>query len=53
MTLKVAIASFAHTHAASYASLLGAMPEVEVLSADPDGASAPDPGPREIGRAYV
>jgi len=46
MSLKVAIASFAHTHAASYASLLGAMPDVEVLSADPDGASAPDAGPR-------
>ncbi len=46
MTLKVAMASFAHTHAWSYASLLGAMPDVEVLSSDPDGASAPDPGPR-------
>jgi len=46
MTLKVAIASFAHTHAWSYASLLGAMPDVEVLSSDPDGASAPDAGPR-------
>jgi predicted dehydrogenase len=59
MTLKVAIASFAHTHAASYASLLGAMPDVEVLSADPDGASAPDPGPRgadfaaQLGIPYV
>lgn len=46
MSLKVAMASFAHTHASSYASLLGAMPDVEVLSADPDGASAPDAGPR-------
>ena len=46
MTLKVALASFAHTHAASYARLLGALPDVEVLSADPDGAAAPDAGPR-------
>ena len=46
MTLKVAIASFAHTHAESYAGLLGRMPEVSVLSADPSGASAPDAGPR-------
>lgn len=44
--LKVAIASFAHTHAASYARLLAGMPAVEVLAADPDGAAAPDPGPR-------
>lgn len=59
MTLKVAIASFAHTHAASYAWLLGQMPDVEVLSADPDGAAAPDAGPRgaefaaELGVPYV
>lgn len=46
MTLKVALASFAHVHAGSYAHLLAAMPDVEVLSADPDGASAPDDGPR-------
>ncbi len=46
MSLKVAIASFAHVHAASYAQLLGSMPDIEVLSADPDGASAPDAGPR-------
>jgi 1,5-anhydro-D-fructose reductase (1,5-anhydro-D-mannitol-forming) len=59
MSMKVAIASFAHTHAASYASLLGAMPDIEVLSADPDGAVAPDAGPRgaafaeQHGVAYV
>jgi len=59
MSLKVAIASFAHTHAAGYAMLLGAMPDVDVLSADPDGASAPDAGPRgaefaeQLGVAYV
>ncbi|TDO52607.1 putative dehydrogenase [Kribbella sp. VKM Ac-2527] len=46
MSLKVAIASFAHTHAASYVSLLASLPEVSVLAADPDGASAPDAGPR-------
>ncbi|MFI7064773.1 Gfo/Idh/MocA family protein [Kribbella sp. NPDC050124] len=57
--MKVAIASFAHTHASSYASLLGAMPDVDVLTADPDGASAPDAGPRgaefaaKHGVAYV
>lgn len=52
--MKVAIASFAHVHAASYLSLLAAMPEVEVLAADPDGAGAPDPGPRgaEFAAAY-
>ncbi|MGW5189888.1 Gfo/Idh/MocA family protein [Kribbella sp. NPDC004138] len=46
MTLKVAIASFAHVHAGSYAHLLASLPEIDVLSADPDGATAPDPGPR-------
>ncbi|MEV0286059.1 Gfo/Idh/MocA family oxidoreductase [Kribbella sp. NPDC050820] len=57
--MKVAIASFAHTHASSYASLLGAMPDVDVLTADPDGASAPDAGARgaefaeKHGVAYV
>jgi 1,5-anhydro-D-fructose reductase (1,5-anhydro-D-mannitol-forming) len=59
MSLKVAIASFAHTHAASYTQLLAAMPDVELLTADPDGASAPDPGPRgaefaaQFGAPYV
>ncbi|MFI5698003.1 Gfo/Idh/MocA family protein [Kribbella sp. NPDC051586] len=54
MTLKVALASFAHVHAGSYAHLLAAMPDVEVLSADPDGASAPDDGPRgaELAKAF-
>jgi predicted dehydrogenase len=46
MSLKVAIASFAHVHAGSYAHLLGSMPDIDVLSADPDGAAAPDAGPR-------
>lgn len=59
MTLKVAIASFAHMHAMSYAYLLNQLPDVEVLSADPDGASAPDSGPRgaefaaQLGVPYV
>jgi 1,5-anhydro-D-fructose reductase (1,5-anhydro-D-mannitol-forming) len=44
--LKVALASFAHTHAASYARLLSGMPDLEVLTADPDGTAAPDAGPR-------
>ncbi|QNE17701.1 Gfo/Idh/MocA family oxidoreductase [Kribbella qitaiheensis] len=57
--MKVAIASFAHTHASSYARLLGAMPDVEVLTADPDGAAAPDACPRgaefaaKLGVPYV
>ncbi|GAA2840874.1 Gfo/Idh/MocA family protein [Kribbella solani] len=46
MTLKVAIASFAHVHAGGYAHLLASMPEIELLAADPDGAAAPDAGPR-------
>ena len=44
--MKVAIASFAHTHASSYAGLLAGLPDVSVLTADPDGAAAPDSGPR-------
>jgi predicted dehydrogenase len=44
--MKVALASFAHPHAVAYARALSATPGVEVLSADPDGAAAPDPGPR-------
>lgn len=44
--LKVAIASFAHVHAAGYARALAAAPGVQVLAADPDGAAAPDAAPR-------
>jgi 1,5-anhydro-D-fructose reductase (1,5-anhydro-D-mannitol-forming) len=57
--MKVGLASFAHTHAGSYARILAALPGVEVLAADPDGPSAPDPGPRgtalaaELGVPYV
>lgn len=35
--LKVALMSCAHTHAVSYASLLGARAEVDLVVADPDG----------------
>lgn len=57
--LRVAIASFAHPHALSYVSLLAAMPDVDVLASDPDGASGPDREPRgaklaaELEVAYV
>ncbi|MBG6237753.1 putative dehydrogenase [Mycetocola sp. CAN_C7] len=40
--LKVAIASFAHTHAASYVSVLARVPDVDVRASDPHGADAPD-----------
>ncbi|SEB07663.1 Gfo/Idh/MocA family protein [Leifsonia sp. 21MFCrub1.1] len=46
--LKIAIASFAHVHAAGYAAELLRRPDVEVLASDPDGASAPDDAPRGI-----
>jgi 1,5-anhydro-D-fructose reductase (1,5-anhydro-D-mannitol-forming) len=58
-TVKVAIASFAHTHAAGYISALATMPDVEVLAADPDGADAPDSASRgaelasQLGVSYV
>ncbi|ALX66108.1 Gfo/Idh/MocA family protein [Microbacterium sp. XT11] len=57
--LRIAVLSFAHTHALSYVSALTAMPGVEVIAADPDGAAAPDDAPRgaalaaELGVAYV
>lgn len=41
--LKVAVLSFAHAHAESYASLLSRWPGVEVLVTDPDG-TGPDRG---------
>ncbi len=58
-TLKVAVLSFAHTHAISYVHALRAMPGVEVIATDPDGASAPDDAPRgaelaaQLGVGYV
>lgn len=35
--LRVGLASFAHVHAAGYARLLAARPDVELVAADPDG----------------
>lgn len=43
--MKVGVLSFAHVHAAGYATLLRDMPEVEVLTSDPDASSA---GPGEV-----
>jgi len=57
--LRIAVLSFAHTHALSYVHALSAMPGVELIATDPDGASAPDDAPRgaelaaELGVAYV
>lgn len=57
--LRIAVLSFAHTHALSYVHALNAMPGVELIAADPDGATAPDDAPRgatlaaELGVAYV
>ena len=57
--LRIAVLSFAHTHALSYVHALQQMPDVELIAADPDGASAPDDAPRgaalaaELGVAYV
>ena len=39
--LRVGLASFAHVHAAGYASLLRDRADVELVAADPDAASAP------------
>ncbi|WP_159698991.1 Gfo/Idh/MocA family protein [Arthrobacter sp. 18067] len=45
-SLKIAILSFAHTHAASYVRQLAARDDVELLTSDPDGQFATDAGPR-------
>lgn len=45
-TIKVAVLSFAHTHAIGYCRLLAARDDIELVTTDPDGASAPDAGPR-------
>ncbi|MCX5011265.1 Gfo/Idh/MocA family oxidoreductase [Streptomyces sp. NBC_00555] len=47
--MKVAVLSFAHEHAATYARLLHGMPGVELIIADPDGA----PGDPARGRAVA
>jgi predicted dehydrogenase len=44
--LKVAMMSFAHVHAWSYLSYLTTLDSVEIMTSDPDGADAPDDGPR-------
>jgi predicted dehydrogenase len=49
--LKIALASFAHVHAAGYASLLRDWPGVELRCADPDGVTAPAGEVR--GRAFA
>lgn len=57
--LRIAVLSFAHTHALSYVRALRTMPGVELIATDPDGASAPDDALRgaelaaELGVAYV
>jgi 1,5-anhydro-D-fructose reductase (1,5-anhydro-D-mannitol-forming) len=45
-TIKVAVLSFAHTHAIGYCRLLADRDDIELVTTDPDGASAPDAGPR-------
>ena len=44
--LKVALLSFAHSHAEAYAPLLAGRPDVELLTCDPDGEAADDDAPR-------
>lgn len=57
--VRVAVLSFAHTHALSYVHALKSMPGIELIATDPDGAAAPDDAPRgaelaaELGVAYV
>lgn len=59
MNIKIAILSFAHTHALSYARILADWPDVDVVAADPDGAAAADSGLRgaalaeELGIRYL
>jgi len=53
MKTRIAILSFAHTHALSYARILADRPDVETIATDPEGAAAADFGPRgaELARA--
>lgn len=46
--LRIGLASFAHVHAAGYAALLAARPDVEVLAADPDPVAGEGPRGREL-----
>lgn len=59
MNIKVAILSFAHTHALAYARILLDRPDVDVVVTDPEGIAAPDMGTRgpvlarELGIPYL
>ncbi|GAA1783606.1 Gfo/Idh/MocA family oxidoreductase [Leucobacter iarius] len=44
--LRIAVLSFAHTHAISYCEALSGRADIELVVADPDGAAAPDDAPR-------
>lgn len=44
--LKVAVLSFAHTHAIGYCRALAGRADIDLVVTDPDGASAPDDAPR-------
>lgn len=44
--VRIAVLSFAHTHAISYMGALQRMPGVELLASDPQGRHAPDLAPR-------
>lgn len=44
--LRIAVLSFAHTHAIGYVRALAARDDVELVVTDPDGAEAPDAAPR-------
>ncbi|WP_431280269.1 Gfo/Idh/MocA family protein [Leifsonia poae] len=44
--LRVAVLSFAHTHAIGYCRLLADRDDIELITTDPDGADAPDDAPR-------
>lgn len=57
--LRIGLASFAHVHAATYAKILAARPDVELRVADPtevslishaSGVPDPQPGPRKRGQ---
>ncbi|MGN6743806.1 MAG: Gfo/Idh/MocA family protein [Amnibacterium sp.] len=51
--LKIAVMSFAHTHALSYVTSLAAMPDVEVRGSDPDGISTGESVTELRGRALA
>ncbi|MGD7789999.1 Gfo/Idh/MocA family protein [Propionibacteriaceae bacterium Y1700] len=56
--MKIGLMSFAHTHAAGYMALLGAMDDVELLTSDPEHVERPgETGGAEMaaehGAAYV